>query len=128
MRRLSATLLILQVITGVTRFARSQGVPHPEAILTVASLALNKIADAIDLIPEPAGSIDAGDRITEIDAGELRRTSSQAADEESKLVGKLGEGPGPQVEAARSGVPPPAVPVEEQPAGKKGKKDGCVIA
>ena len=119
----------MQVITGVTRFARSQGVPHPEAILTVASLALNKIADAIDLIPEPAGAIDAGDRITEIDAGELRRTSSQAADEESKLVGKLGEGPAPQVESGdRSGMPPPAVPVEQPPAGKKGKKDGCIVA
>ena len=127
---MQVTPLTTQVITGVTRFARSQGVPHPEAILTVASLALNKIADAIDLIPEPSGAIDAGDRITEIDAGELRRTSSQAAEEESKKVGKLGEGPTPKVEQGdRSGVPPPAVPVEGAEPSKKGKKDGgCVIA
>lgn len=80
------------------------------------------------MIPDAPTAVDAGDRIQEIDAGDLRRTSSQQAAAEAKAVGKLGEGPPPKVEKTKSGPPPPAVPVEgAAPTGQK-KKDGCVIA
>ena len=86
-------------------------------------LGLSKLIDAIDSIPDPAGAIDAGSRITEIDAGELTRTSSQEATEEARKVGKAGEGPAPRVE----GPPPPAVPIESSATAPTSKKRDCLI-
>jgi hypothetical protein len=77
------------VITGVTKFAQSQGIPRPEAILTVASLALSKILATFPTDEELAAMAAAeGEQVDEIDAAEFERVSSKEAEAEAKEVGK----------------------------------------
>jgi len=95
------------VITGVSKFARTHGIPYPEAILQVASLALSKILAAL---PEDVQE-EVREGVEEIDAEELERNSSKEAEDEAKKVGK-------QVEEGEA--------AEAKDKRKKG--DGCVIA
>jgi hypothetical protein len=102
------------VITGVSKFARSKGIPYPEAILQVASLALSKILAAI---PEDVQE-EVREAVEEIDAEELERTSSKEAEAEAKRVGKkVEEG---ATKSGKGGEP------STGPKDKKG--DHCVIA
>lgn len=124
------------VITGVTKFAKAQGVPHPEALLRVASLALNKVlviineeeGKAIEEVEKIKLQEDAKLRaagsdavIIEYDAEELQKASTAEAVDESHKVGKIAEG-----------VQQPTVQQPEASTSKdKGKakeKDGnCII-
>ena len=117
------------VITGVTKFAKSQGVPHPEALLRVASLALNKLlviiheeegkakeevekiksAEEAKLRSAAAGS-DAV--IVEYDAEELQRTATEEAQEEAGKIGKIAEG---------AQQPTVQLPKVQQPKGQEPK-------
>jgi hypothetical protein len=95
------------VITGVTKLAKSQGIPHPEALLRVASLALNKVLVIIneeegkakedveriksqeDAKLRAAAGSDAV--IVEYDAEELQNASTAEAVNEANKVGKIAE-------------------------------------
>jgi len=107
------------VITGVTKFAQAQGIPRPEAILTVASLALSKILATFPTDEELAAA--EADTVDEIDAADLERTSTKEAGDEAKDVGKqahLASGSG---DASGSG----SAPGSHQ---KGRKKDGsCIV-
>jgi hypothetical protein len=97
------------VVTGISKFARSKGIPYPEAILRVASLGLSKILAAL---PE---EIEEGVKeVVEIDAEVLERNSSKEAEEESKKVGKKVHER--EAEGSKSGT-----------AAKEKKGDNCVI-
>jgi hypothetical protein len=97
------------VITGVTKFAKAQGIPHPEAMLRVASLALNKViviineeegkakeeverikSEEVAKLRGAAGS-SSDAVIVEYDAEELQRTASAEAVSEAGKVGKVAE-------------------------------------
>ena len=136
------------VITGVTKFAKAQGIPQSEALLRVASLALNKILVIINeeegkakeeverikseeeakMSASAAGS-DAF--IVEYDAEELQRTASTEAVSEASKVGKIAE----EVQQPTVQQPKVQQPKVEQPEastskgkGKaKEKDDKCVI-
>ncbi|KAH8916439.1 hypothetical protein BT69DRAFT_1287754, partial [Atractiella rhizophila] len=118
------------VITGVTKFARSQGVPYPEAIIRLASLALAKIVSGIDaelakdIIEVTEEGLEAAqpsagtapkqqNSVHEVDAEALQRHSTQEAKKEAELLEKISE-------------------AQEKPPVKedkgKTKKDSCVIA
>jgi len=71
------------VITGISKFAKSRGIPYSEALISVASLALSKVLAALD--EEVTATIE---EIEEIDAEVLQRRSSKEADTEAKKVGK----------------------------------------
>lgn len=115
------------VITGVSRFARSKGIPYSEGLLRLASMGLAKILAAMpeDLEEEVEEEIrkDAAEKkkhevpgkrweVEELDAEELERTSTPEAQAEAANAGKLG-GPGsPKVEGDKV---------------QHDKKDGCII-
>jgi hypothetical protein len=95
------------VITGVTKFAKAQGIPHPEALLRVASLALNKVLVIINEEEGKAkeeverikseeeaklrGAAGSDAVIVEYDAEELQRTATTEAVSEASKVGKIAE-------------------------------------
>jgi len=96
------------VITGVSRFAKSRGVPYSEALLRLASLGLSKILAAIPEDVEEAVeheiSKDAKAKqkrepkrkeleVEELDAEELERSSSSDAKQEAKDAAKLSGDP-----------------------------------
>jgi len=112
-------LPLISQITGIHKFAKAQGVPHPEAILTVASLALSKILARLPTDEELAAMAMAEGHIDEIDASDLERTSSKEADAEAKAVGRDA-----QLPIGRSGTSP-------GPSGsnnnEKKKGDNCII-
>jgi len=96
------------VITGVSRFARSKGIPYSEGLLRLASMGLAKILASMpeDVEEEVEAEIrkDAAEKqkhevpgkrweVEEIDAEELERTSTPEAQAEASSAGKLG-GPG----------------------------------
>lgn len=112
------------VITGVSRFARSRGIPYSEGLLRLASMGLSKILASLPegLEEEVEGEIlaDAADKkkhevpgqrwkVEELDAEELERTSTPEAVNEANNAGKLGGNP--QVEGDHV----------------QHKKDGCII-
>lgn len=84
------------VITGVSKFAKTQGIPHADALLRLASLALARILNAM---PEDS-SEGTDDIVEEIDAAELERKSSREDCETAAEVGRQGDGDGPQVRTA----------------------------
>ncbi|KZS90292.1 hypothetical protein SISNIDRAFT_444190 [Sistotremastrum niveocremeum HHB9708] len=98
------------VITGVTKFARSKGIPHADALLRLASLGLSKILTALP--DEELPGTEAA--IQEVDAAELERTSSIEATEEAAQIGKSGEGSAPKVE-------------DGDPYEKMRKENTCVL-
>jgi len=96
------------VITGVSRFARSKGIPYSEGLLRLASLGLARILAAMpDEIEEQVENEirnDAAEKqkhevpgkpweVEELDAEELERTSTANAKEEAASAGKLGGDP-----------------------------------
>lgn len=112
------------VITGVSRFARSKGIPYSEGLLRLASLGLSKILAAIpdELEEEVENEIrkDAAQKkkqevpgkpweVEELDAEELERTSTPEAKKEAADAGKLGGSPQVEGDTLQQG------------------KDGCVI-
>ncbi|KAG9021087.1 hypothetical protein FRB95_002863 [Tulasnella sp. JGI-2019a] len=109
------------VITGVHKFARAQGIPHPQAILTIASLALSKILAQFPTDEELAAmaAAEGYENVEEIDASELERTASKEADAEAMAVGKDAH-----VAATSSGASSPGASGSQQ--GKK-KSGECVI-
>jgi len=112
------------VITGVSRFARSKGIPYSEGLLRLASMGLARILAAIpEEVEEQVESEirkDAAEKqkhevpgkrwkVEELDADELERTSTPNARDEAAFAGKLGGDP--KVEGDKL----------------KQKQDGCVI-
>jgi hypothetical protein len=75
----------------VHKFAKSKGIPRPEAILTVASFALSKILAAMPTDEELETMLKDG--IVELDAEVLHRDSTKEAAAEANRVGeKAAEG------------------------------------
>lgn len=107
------------VIVGVSRFARSKGIPYSEGLLRLASLGLAKILATIpEEVEEEVNSKIQKQKhdvpqkrweVEELDADELERTSAADAKDEAISVGKLGGDP--KVEGDKL----------------KRKQDGCVI-
>jgi hypothetical protein len=112
------------VITGVSRFARSKGIPYSEGLLRLASMGLARILAAMpeELEEEVEGEIrkDAAKKkkqevpgkpweVEEMDAEELERTSTPEAKKEAADAGKLGGSPQVEGDTLQQG------------------KDGCVI-
>lgn len=87
------------VITGVSQFAKSKGIPHADALFRLASLGLSKILNAI---PEETKDSVLGQElrngIAEIDAAELERRSTMEERDEAAKVGKVAETTTPAVE------------------------------
>ncbi len=96
------------VITGVKKFAKAQGIPQPEALLRVASLALNKVlviineeegkakeeVERIKLHEEAklrGASAGSDAVIIEYDAEELQKYATTEAVSEASKVGKIVE-------------------------------------
>jgi hypothetical protein len=105
------------VITGVTQFARSRGIPHADALLRLGSLALSKIMKAIPEEVREEVQQHTGVGVEEIDAAELERTSTKEENEEAQRIGKQADGD-------------KELKVEEEPANKNGvnrKKTECVV-
>jgi len=132
------------VITGVTKFAKAQGIPHPEALLRVASLALNKVLVIINeeegkakeeverIKVEEDAKLRAGGAasdavIVEYDAEELQRTATTEAVSEASKVGKIaGEVQQPTVQQPK--VQQPEASTSQGKGKAKEKKDGdCII-
>lgn len=87
------------VVTGVSRFARTRGIPHADALLRLASLGLGKILRAFpkDIQDAVGEAVEA--KIEEIDAEELERMSLQEDQMEAAEIGKASEkAPVPKVE------------------------------
>lgn len=126
------------VITGVTKFAKAQGIPHAEALLRVASLALNKVLVIID---EEAGkakedverikseeeaklraaNVGSDAVIVEYDAEELQRTATTEAVSEAGKVGKIAE------EAQHTKDQQPEASTSKGKGKAKEKDDKCII-
>jgi len=87
------------VVTGITKFAMSRGIPQSAAILGLASLGLSKLIAALP--DDEDGENESG--IREIDAEELERTASKAAKEESKRVTKEAKSAEPEPQAKKGG-------------------------
>jgi len=105
------------VITGIHKYARAQGIPHPEAILTVAALALSKILAEFPSDEELA----AGEHVDEIDAADLERMSTKEADDEAKDIGR-------QAQAHLTAADAAAGPSNARGSdGQKKKDGGCVL-
>ena len=80
------------VITGVTRFARSKGIPMADAILRLGSLALAKILKAMpEEVREEVGKA-AKSKVEEMDAAELERTSTVEDIKDAEKIGKQADG------------------------------------
>jgi len=102
------------VITGVSKFAQSKGIPHADALLRLASLGLAKILRAL-----PEEQLEGVETIVEeIDAAELERTSSREENEDAAKIGREGD----------ANVPQPTVGTSSSdPYGKMKKDSQCVI-
>lgn len=109
------------VVTGVTQFAKSKGIPHADALLRLASLGLTKLLAAMPDVPlEGVEAV-----VEEVDAAELERTSTQEARDKAEIVGKNGTGPPPKVEVD----PNPAGNASDSadPYAKMKKESQCVV-
>ncbi|KAF8580142.1 hypothetical protein K439DRAFT_1415626 [Ramaria rubella] len=101
------------IITGVSKFAKSQGIPHVDALLRLGSLALSKILNAL-----PEEHLKGAENIVEeIDAAELERSSSREDKEHASMVGKQGGGDAPKI-----------VEHSQDPYAKMKKDTSCVIS
>jgi len=100
------------VITGVSKFAQSKGIPHADALLRLASLGLAKILNALPEVHlEGAETI-----VEEIDAAELERTSSREDNENAAKIGREGD---------KNASEPKVADLETPPQDKKESR--CVI-
>jgi hypothetical protein len=141
------------VITGVTKFAKSKGIPRPEAILTIAALGVGKLIKVLDEaegearvelekfeaeLKQKALKADQEGDLVVVDAGEFEKTVPR---EDSKKADEIGHAAAPppgtsaaaSTSAAAAGTAPstsePTVP-GSMPASKKDKakkKDDCII-
>jgi len=135
------------VITGVTKFARSKGIPRPEAILTIAALGIGKLIKVLDEAETDARvelekfeaevrqrAVEHGPEegnLVVVDAAEFEKTVPK---EESKKAEEIGHAAAPPPAAASTSTAPgtssaPAVP-GAMPASSKEKakkNDGCII-
>jgi hypothetical protein len=142
------------VITGVTKFAKSKGIPRPEAILTIAALGVGKLIKVLDEaesearvelekfegeLRQKALQADQEGDLVVVDAGEFEKTVPR---EDSKKADEIGHAAAPppdtsataSTSAAAAGTAPstsePTVP-GSMPASKKDKAkkkdDGCII-
>ncbi|TDL18764.1 hypothetical protein BD410DRAFT_694623, partial [Rickenella mellea] len=104
------------VVTGVSQFARSKGIPHADALLRLGSLALSKILRAMpEEVRESEVGKDVEHAVEELDAKELERTSSVEEQKEAQHIG----------EAAASGKDPKVE--DADPYEKMRKKNDCII-
>lgn len=107
------------VITGVSKFAKSKGIPHADALLRLASLGLAKILRAIpDEILEGAENL-----VEELDAAELERTSSREENENATRIGREGDKESSQPKTTDE-TAPPADPYEKM----KNDSSKCTIS
>lgn len=103
------------VITGVSKFGKSQGISHADALLRLGSLALGKILNAL-----PETHLEGTEAVVEeIDAAELERTSSREDQESAAEVGRQGDGDRPRVAGTIH---------ETQDPYQKMKDSSCAIA
>ena len=126
------------VITGVKKFAKSQGIPQPEALLRVASLALNKVlviineeegkakeeVEKIKLEEDAKLRVAAGGSdavIVEYDAEELQKAASSEAVSEASKVGKIAE------EAEQAAGQQPEASTSKGKGKAKEKGGNCII-
>jgi len=140
------------VITGVTKFAKSKGIPRPEAILTIAALGVGKLVKILDEAEtEARGELERfeadmkqkatlaeredGD-LVHVDAGEFEKTVPR---EDSRVADQIGHAaappPGYDAAGASTSTAPAGAPADPAmpgalPASKKDKtkkeKDGCI--
>jgi hypothetical protein len=82
------------VVTGVSKFARSQGIPYSEALLQLASLGLAKIIESMANQDLP----DMENGVEEVDASELERKSHMNVAEAAQRVGKESDGKPPDIQ------------------------------
>jgi len=133
------------VITGITKFAKTQGIAHPEALLRVASLALNKVLVIIKeeegkakeeverIKSEEDGKLRSADVesesdavIVEFDAEELQDTATTEAVSEANEVGKIAEGAqGPKDQQPKDQQPEASI--SKGKGNAKDKDDKCII-
>lgn len=105
------------VVTGVSRFAKSKGIPHADALLRLASLGLGKILRVLPEDMQEAVGEAAEAKIEEIDAEELERASTNDERQEAEDMGKTSEkAPSPKVEEG-----------EGDPYAEMRRKNDCII-
>jgi len=104
------------VITGVSKFAKSKGIPHADALLRLCSLGLAKILKAMPEEVRESGPVQAV--VEELDAAELERSSTQEETKEADRVEKDAKGKAPKVEN---------VPAGQDPYADMKKRADCVI-
>ena len=105
------------VVTGVSRFAKTRGIPHADALLRLASLGLGKILRAFPEEVQDAVGDTVEAKIEEIDAEELERASLQEEKQEADEIGKAsGKAPEPKIEEGNG-----------DPYSEMRKKTECII-
>ncbi|KAL5480732.1 hypothetical protein ACEPAI_9672 [Sanghuangporus weigelae] len=112
------------VITGVSGFARTRGIPHADALLRLASLGLGKILRAMpeDIQEEVSEHVEA--KIEEIDAEDLERRSTFEERQEAESIGQAAEkAPTPKVE----GDVPNQDGGQTDPYAEMKKKNDCIV-
>lgn len=132
------------VVTGVTKFAKSKGIPRPEAILTVAALGLSKLmnilgeaeeearAELAKLEAEAAAAVGSGgasssgggEGLIVIDAQDFERT---VPNEETMRAEEIGKAAAPSPDEVPSSAPGAFPDSKGEGKGKGKKDDGCII-
>lgn len=112
------------VVTGITKFAKSRGIPHSAAILTVACLGLAKVVTALEKAEaearEDLAKVEsvAGDDLVFVDAIDLENSTPDAASKQATEIGKAASGDVPEVKTNHAST---------SAEGGKKRKDGCII-
>lgn len=138
------------VVTGVTKFAKSKGIPRPEAILTLAALGIGKLvkiveaaeADAkreLEILEEEARRAAlAADRATTpgggdseivvVDATEFEKNAPREETKAAEEIGKNAADPAPgQPSTSGESSMPGGLPDKGKGKAKEKKDDGCVM-
>ncbi|KAH8107546.1 hypothetical protein DFH11DRAFT_1748017 [Phellopilus nigrolimitatus] len=109
------------VVTGVSGFARTRGIPHADALLRLASLGLGKILRALPEDVQAEVSEHAEAKIEEIDAEELERRSTQEERAEAESLGGISEkSPAPEVEGELPGE-------KDDPYAAMKEENKCIV-
>lgn len=143
------------VVTGVTKFAKAQGIPRPEAIITLAALGITKLIKILEEAESDAKQeLDKLERETKeaakhvehdpgfgdvvvVDASEFERVSPKDQVKSAEAIGKVAH------DAYEAATPaagytdtkgkeaepaaPGALPATDKGKGKEKKKDDCII-
>ncbi|EJD42988.1 hypothetical protein AURDEDRAFT_114857 [Auricularia subglabra TFB-10046 SS5] len=108
------------VVTGISKFAATKGIPHADALLRLASLGLTKILAAM-----PEVQLEGLEAVVEeVDAAELERQASPEAREKAEKAGRQGDGPPPKVEVDPN---PPRGATDADPYAKMKKDTQCTV-